>query len=86
MSFSSDAWARNAALYEKTRDMPFNRELASGLSAPIGFKNGTDGSIGIATDAMRSAAQAPIWCSRKPTDASSSAVIAPAPSANWCCC
>ena len=25
MSFSSDAWARNAALYEKTRTMPFNR-------------------------------------------------------------
>ena len=36
MSFSTDAWARNAALYEKTRTMPFNQELASGqLSAAV---------------------------------------------------
>lgn len=39
MSFSSDAWARNAALYEKTRDMPFNRELASGQLAEDAFKH-----------------------------------------------
>jgi 3-deoxy-7-phosphoheptulonate synthase len=32
------------------------RELASGLSAPIGFKNGTDGNIKIATDAIQAAA------------------------------
>jgi len=35
-----------------------HRELASGLSCPVGFKNGTDGSIRIALDAIR-AAQAP---------------------------
>jgi 3-deoxy-7-phosphoheptulonate synthase len=35
-----------------------HRELASGLSAPIGFKNGTDGNIKIATDAIQAAARA----------------------------
>ncbi len=39
MSFSSDAWARNAALYETTRDMPFNRELASGQLDENAFKH-----------------------------------------------
>jgi 3-deoxy-7-phosphoheptulonate synthase len=34
-----------------------HRELASGLAAPIGFKNGTDGNIGIATDAIQAAAR-----------------------------
>ena len=33
-----------------------HRELASGLSMPVGFKNGTDGSVQIAIDAIRSAA------------------------------
>jgi len=34
-----------------------HRELASGISAPIGFKNGTDGNIKIATDAIQSASR-----------------------------
>jgi 3-deoxy-7-phosphoheptulonate synthase len=34
-----------------------HRELASGISAPIGFKNGTDGNIRIATDAIQAAAR-----------------------------
>jgi 3-deoxy-7-phosphoheptulonate synthase len=34
-----------------------HRELASGISAPIGFKNGTDGNIKIATDAIQAAAR-----------------------------
>ena len=33
-----------------------HRELVSGLDVPVGFKNGTDGSLSIACDAMRSAA------------------------------
>ena len=33
-----------------------HRELASGLSAPIGFKNGTDGNVKIAIDALQAAA------------------------------
>lgn len=32
-----------------------HRELASGLSFPVGFKNGTDGSVGVAADALQSA-------------------------------
>ncbi len=32
-----------------------HRELASGLSCPVGFKNGTDGTMKIAVDAMRAA-------------------------------
>ena len=39
MSFSSDAWARNAALYEKTRTMPFNQELASGQLDEHAFRH-----------------------------------------------
>jgi 3-deoxy-7-phosphoheptulonate synthase len=35
-----------------------HRELASGLSAPIGFKNGTNGNIRIAIDAIQAAAHA----------------------------
>ena len=34
-----------------------HRELASGLSAPVGFKNGTDGNVRIAVDAMLAARQ-----------------------------
>ena len=34
-----------------------HRELASGLSAPVGFKNGTDGNIRIAIDAIQAAAR-----------------------------
>ena len=34
-----------------------HRELASGLSAPIGFKNGTDGNLKIATDAIQAASR-----------------------------
>ena len=34
-----------------------HRELASGLSCPVGFKNGTDGNVGIAIDAIRASSQ-----------------------------
>lgn len=39
MSFSSDAWRRNLALYETTRSMPFNRELANGQLDETTFKH-----------------------------------------------
>ncbi|MGD9841473.1 MAG: 3-deoxy-7-phosphoheptulonate synthase [Steroidobacteraceae bacterium] len=45
------------AIGARTTESQVHRELASGLSAPIGFKNGTDGNIRIATDAIQSAAQ-----------------------------
>ncbi len=46
------------AIGARTTESQVHRELASGLSAPIGFKNGTDGNIRIATDAIQAAAGA----------------------------
>src|SRR6476620_6958446 len=46
------------AIGARTTDSQGHRELASGLSCPVGVKNGTDGNIRIAVDAIR-AAQAP---------------------------
>jgi 3-deoxy-7-phosphoheptulonate synthase len=45
------------AIGARTTESQVHRELASGLSAPIGFKNGTDGNIRIASDAVLSAAR-----------------------------
>ncbi|SHI11550.1 3-deoxy-7-phosphoheptulonate synthase AroG [Ferrimonas marina] len=43
------------AIGARTTESQVHRELASGLSCPVGFKNGTDGNIKIALDAIRSA-------------------------------
>jgi len=43
------------AIGARTSESQVHRELASGLSMPVGFKNGTDGSIQVALDAIRSA-------------------------------
>jgi 3-deoxy-7-phosphoheptulonate synthase len=48
------AWG---AIGARTTESQVHRELSSGLSAPIGFKNGTDGNIRIATDAIQAAAR-----------------------------
>ncbi len=48
------AWG---AIGARTTESQVHRELASGLSAPVGFKNGTDGNIRIATDAIQAAAR-----------------------------
>jgi 3-deoxy-7-phosphoheptulonate synthase len=48
------AWG---AIGARTTESQVHRELASGLSAPIGFKNGTDGNIKIALDAIQAAAR-----------------------------
>jgi 3-deoxy-7-phosphoheptulonate synthase len=45
------------AIGARTTESQVHRELASGLSAPIGFKNGTDGNIRIAIDAIQAAAR-----------------------------
>ena len=45
------------AIGGRTTESQVHRELASGLSAPIGFKNGTDGNIKIATDAIQAASR-----------------------------
>ncbi|SEF63674.1 3-deoxy-7-phosphoheptulonate synthase AroG [Thauera chlorobenzoica] len=49
------AWG---AIGARTTESQVHRELASGLSCPVGFKNGTDGNLRIAVDAIK-AAQAP---------------------------
>ncbi|MBP7393082.1 MAG: 3-deoxy-7-phosphoheptulonate synthase AroG [Zoogloea sp.] len=46
------------AIGARTTESQVHRELASGLSCPVGFKNGTDGNIRIAVDAIK-AAQSP---------------------------
>ena len=43
------------AIGARTTESQIHRELASGLSCPVGFKNGTDGNVRIALDAIRSA-------------------------------
>ncbi len=45
------------AIGARTTESQVHRELASGLSAPIGFKNGTDGNVKIAVDAIQAARQ-----------------------------
>jgi 3-deoxy-7-phosphoheptulonate synthase len=48
------AWG---AIGARTTESQVHRELAFGISAPIGFKNGTDGNLRIATDAIQAAAR-----------------------------
>jgi 3-deoxy-7-phosphoheptulonate synthase len=48
------------AIGARTVESQVHRELASGLSMPVGFKNRTDGDVQVAVDAIRSAAQ-PHW-------------------------
>jgi 3-deoxy-7-phosphoheptulonate synthase len=45
-----------AAIGARTTESPTHRQMASGLSMPVGIKNGTDGSLTIALDAMVAAA------------------------------
>ena len=51
------------AIGARTTESQVHRQLASGLSCPIGFKNTTDGSIQVAVDAMRSAFHSHIFLS-----------------------
>jgi 3-deoxy-7-phosphoheptulonate synthase len=45
------------AIGARTTESQVHRELASGLSCPVGFKNGTDGNLRIAFDAIKAASQ-----------------------------
>jgi len=45
------------AIGARTTESQVHRELASGLSCPVGFKNGTDGNLKIAIDAIKAASQ-----------------------------
>ena len=44
-----------AAIGARTTESQSHRQLASGLSCPVGFKNGTDGGVKVATDAIQAA-------------------------------
>ena len=44
-----------AAIGARTTESPTHRQMSSGLSTPVGFKNGTDGSLQVAIDAMLAA-------------------------------
>ncbi|BAU47660.1 phospho-2-dehydro-3-deoxyheptonate aldolase [Sulfurifustis variabilis] len=45
------------AIGARTTESQTHREMASGLSTPVGFKNGTDGSLGVAINALKSVAR-----------------------------
>ena len=51
------------AIGARTTESQIHRQLASGLSCPIGFKNSTDGSIQIAVDAIKSSSHSHIFLS-----------------------
>ena len=53
--YIADTVARGA-IGARTTESQTHRQLASGLSMPIGFKNRTDGNVGVAVDAVRAAA------------------------------
>lgn len=50
------------AIGARTTESQVHRELASGLSCPVGFKNGTDGNLRIAVDAIRTSQQPHHFC------------------------
>lgn len=54
------AWG---AIGARTTESQVHRQLASGLSMPVGFKNGTDGNIQIALDAIEAAAGSHVFLS-----------------------
>lgn len=60
------------AIGARTTESQVHRELASGLSCPVGFKNGTDGNIKIAQDAIQSARNPHIFLS--PTQEGTTAI------------
>jgi 3-deoxy-7-phosphoheptulonate synthase len=61
------------AVGARTTESQLHRELASGLSCPVGFKNGTDGNLKIAVDAIRTS-QHP-HCFLSVTKAGHSAIV-----------
>jgi 3-deoxy-7-phosphoheptulonate synthase len=61
------------AVGARTTESQLHRELASGLSCPVGFKNGTEGNVKIAVDAIRAAAAEHVFLSV--TKAGHSAIV-----------
>ncbi|MGF1725018.1 3-deoxy-7-phosphoheptulonate synthase [Photobacterium nomapromontoriensis] len=55
------------AIGARTTESQIHREMASALSCPVGFKNGTDGNIKIAVDAIRATRESHVFCSPSKT-------------------
>ena len=51
-----------SAIGARTVESPSHREMASGLSMPVGFKNGTGGDVQIAVDAIKTASSSHYFC------------------------
>src|SRR3954463_4489295 len=64
-----------SAIGARTAESQTHRQMASGLSMPIGFKNGTDGSIQTAINAIKAAAQPQTFLGIHPTDGTASAIV-----------
>jgi 3-deoxy-7-phosphoheptulonate synthase len=64
-----------SAIGARTAESQTHRQLASGLSMPLGFKNGTDGSIQTAINAIKSAAQPQTFLGIHPFDGTASAIV-----------
>ena len=56
-----------SAIGARTTESQTHREMASGLSCPVGFKNGTDGSLGVAINALESVASTHRFLGISPT-------------------
>ncbi len=56
-----------AAIGARTTESQTHREMASGLSMPVGFKNGTDGGLQVALNAMISARSRTLSSASTPT-------------------
>jgi 3-deoxy-7-phosphoheptulonate synthase len=63
-----------SAIGARTTESQTHRQMASGLSMPLGFKNGTDGSIASATNAIKAAAQSQTFLGIN-LDGSASAIV-----------
>ena len=64
-----------SAIGARTAESQTHRQLASGLSMPLGFKNGTDGSIQTAINAIKAAAQPQTFLGIHPLDGTASAIV-----------
>ena len=73
------------AIGARTTESQTHREMASGLSTPVGFKNGTDGGLDVAINAIRSARSPHSFLGIDPTAAPRSSARGATDSATWCC-
>jgi 3-deoxy-7-phosphoheptulonate synthase len=64
-----------SAIGARTAESQTHRQLASGLSMPLGFKNGTDGSILTAVNAIKAASQPQTFLGIHPLDGTASAIV-----------